>query len=147
MRFMVLNGPNLNWLGRREPAVYGRMTLGEVNDRLRQRAVALGCELLFYQSNSEGALIDFVQAHADEVDGLIVNPGGLTHYGISLRDALAALERPIIEVHLSNIYAREPWRKTDVIAEVAKGQIAGLGWRSYTAALDVLVDMISERAT
>lgn len=146
MRFMVLNGPNLNWLGRREPAVYGRMTLVEVTDRLQRRAMALGCELLVYQSNSEGALIDFIQAHADEVDGVIINPGGLTHYGISLRDALAALALPIIEVHISNIYAREPWRKTDVIAEVAKGQIAGLGWRSYTAALDVLMDMAQERA-
>jgi 3-dehydroquinate dehydratase-2 len=147
MRLMVLNGPNLNWLGRREPAVYGRMTLAEVNERLQQRATAVGCELLFFQSNSEGALIDFIQGHADEVDGVIINPGGLTHYGISLRDALAAVEVPVIEVHISNIYAREPWRKTDVVAEVAKGQIAGLGWRSYTAALEVLVDMVRERKT
>lgn len=146
MRFMVLNGPNLNWLGRREPAVYGRMTLAEVIERLQRRATAVGCELLIYQSNSEGALIDFIQEHADEVDGVIINPGGLTHYGISLRDALAALDLPIVEVHISNIYAREPWRKTDVIANVAKGQIAGLGWRGYTAALDVLVDMVKEQA-
>lgn len=145
MRFMVLNGPNLNWLGRREPAVYGRMTLAEVIERLQRRATAVGCELLIYQSNSEGALIDFIQEHADEVDGVIINPGGLTHYGISLRDALAALDLPIVEVHISNIYAREPWRKTDVIANVAKGQIAGLGWRGYTAALDVLVDMVKEQ--
>jgi 3-dehydroquinate dehydratase-2 len=146
MRFIVLHGPNLNWLGRREPAVYGRLTLAEVNDRLQRRAAAAGCDLLIYQSNAEGALVDYLQAHADEADGVIVNPGALTHYGLSLRDALAALEVPIVEVHISNIHARERWRKTDVIAEVVRGQIVGLGWRSYTAALDVLVEMTAERA-
>lgn len=146
MRFMVLNGPNLNWLGRREPEIYGRMTLAEVNERLQRRASAAGCELLFFQSNYEGALIDFIQQHVDEVAGVIVNPGGLTHAGYGLRDALVTLDVPVIEVHISNIHRREPFRKMDVVADAVKGQIVGLGWRGYIAALDVLIDMMSEGA-
>lgn len=147
MRLMVVHGPNLNWLGRRDPAVYGRMTLAELDERLELRAKAAGCTLLTFQSNSEGALIDYIQEHAGDVEGLIINPGGLTHYGISLREALVVLEIPVIEVHLSNIHAREPWRKRDVIADAVKGQVIGLGWRSYVAALDALVDISRERQT
>jgi 3-dehydroquinate dehydratase-2 len=139
MKILVLHGPNLNTLGQREPAIYGTMTLDEINQRLRRQAEEYGIELTIYQSNSEGALIDCIQQEHD-CDGLIINPGALTHYGLSLRDALAMLKIPILEVHLSNIYAREPFRHESVIAPIAMGQICGLGWRSYTVALRTLFE-------
>jgi 3-dehydroquinate dehydratase-2 len=139
MRFLVINGPNLNLLGKREPAHYGRKTLEEINTLMEEQARALKVELAFFQSNSEGAIVDFLQAQAPKADGIIINPGALTHYGLSLKDALAATGLPVVEVHLSNIYAREDWRHHSVMAPVARGQITGLGWRGYLLALEYLV--------
>lgn len=132
----VIHGPNLNMLGRREPEIYGATTLAEIDAALRARAAAAGLELVCFQSNHEGALVDFIQAECWEAAGVIINPGALTHYGLSLRDALAMLRAPIVEVHISNVYRREPFRHTSVVAPVAAGQIAGLGWRGYLLALE-----------
>jgi len=132
----------LNTLGVREPAIYGHITLDEINTRLRELAATLGAELDIYQSNSEGALIDYLQQ--SQCDAVVINPGALTHYGLSLRDALAAVTVPIIEVHLSNVYAREAFRHESVVAPVVTGQICGLGWRSYAAALRTLCEMAAK---
>lgn len=139
MRILLLNGPNLNLLGRRDKSIYGSKTLPEIVSLLESRARDLEAELLAFQSNGEGDLIDFLQLEAPHAQGIIVNPGALTHYGLSLRDALADTGLPVVEVHLSNIHAREEWRSKSVIAPIALGQISGLGWRSYRAALDALV--------
>lgn len=145
MKILIIHGPNLNLLGQREPAIYGTKTLDEINSLLEKRARELGVEVITFQSNSEGAIIDFLQAQAPQANGIIINPGALTHYSLSLRDALAALSTPTIEVHLSNIYAREEWRHKSVIAPVAIGQISGLGWRGYLAALEAMAVMLEKR--
>jgi 3-dehydroquinate dehydratase II len=139
MKLLVIHGPNLNALGRRQPEIYGNTTLAQIDDALRERAAAAGAVLLAFQSNYEGALIDFIQAEGWDADGIIINPGALTHYGLALRDALASLAAPIVEVHLSNVYQRESFRHTSVVAPVATGQIAGLGWRGYLLALEWLL--------
>ena len=139
MKIMVINGPNLNMLGKRNKAIYGDRTLSEIDNLLKKEGESLGVEILSFQSNSEGTLIDFVQKHSTEASGIIINPGALTHYSFSLRDALVDSGLPVIELHLSNIYAREEWRAKSVIAPIAKGQISGLGWRGYVAALRTLV--------
>jgi len=139
MKILLIHGPNLNMLGRREPAIYGHTTLDQIDDAVRERAAAAGATLLAFQSNHEGALIDFIQAEGWDADGIIINPGALTHYGLSLRDALASLTAPIVEVHLSNVYKREAFRHASVVAPVATGQIAGLGWRGYLLALEWLL--------
>jgi 3-dehydroquinate dehydratase-2 len=140
MRILVINGPNLNSLGRRDKRIYGEKTLAEIDSLVEKQGKALNVEVVAFQSNNEGALIDFIQEQSDAADGIIINPGALTHYGLSLRDALADTKLPIIEVHLSNIYAREEWRAKSVIAPIAEGQMSGLGWRGYIAALQFLVD-------
>lgn len=139
MKILVINGPNLNMLGRRDKEIYGEKTLAEIDSLVKKQGGTLNVEVATFQSNSEGALIDFVQQQSGSADGIIINPGALTHYGFSLRDALADTKLPVIEVHLSNIYAREEWRAKSVIAPIAKGQISGLGWRGYIAALQTLV--------
>jgi len=120
--------------------------LPQICEKLQTRGAALGATVQCFQSNHEGVLIDYLQEHGGSADGLIVNPGALSHYSLSLRDALAALQAPIIEVHLSNIYAREPFRHHSVIAAVCRGHIAGLGWRGYLLALDALVEMLHEQS-
>jgi len=139
MKILVINGPNLNMLGKRSKEIYGDKTLAEIDSLMRKQGETLDVEVVTFQSNSEGTLIDFIQQQADSTDGIIINPGALTHYGLSLCDALADTTLPIIEVHLSNIYSREEWRARSVIAPTAKGQISGLGWRGYIAALRILV--------
>ena len=139
MKILVINGPNLNILGKRNKAIYGDKTLPEIDAMLKKQGQSLGIDVISFQSNSEGKLIDFIQEHSPQADGIIINPGALTHYGFSLRDALSDSELPVIEVHLSNIYAREDWRAKSVIAPIARGQISGLGWRGYVAALRTLV--------
>jgi len=146
MRILVINGPNLNTLGHRQPGIYGNKTLAGLLDELKTRAASLGVELRDFQSNHEGAIVDFVQAEAPAAQGIVINPGALTHYGLSLRDALEDCGRPAVEIHISNIYRREPHRRHSVIAEVVRGQIAGLGWRGYLAGLDALVAILREES-
>ena len=143
---LVLNGPNLATLGRRQPEIYGSRTLAEIVDSLGRQASEWGWELKCFQSNAEGSLIDYLEEHGPGADGVLINPGALTHYGLSLHDALAALTVPVVEVHLSNIHARETWRRTSITAEVAKGVVAGFGWTSYLLGLQALRTVIEERS-
>ncbi len=143
---LVLHGPNLNALGRRDRHHYGTLTLDEINRRIGERAASLGVEVESFQSNHEGALIDRLQEQAGRIDGVVINAGALTHYGLSLKDALTDTGVPVVEVHLSNIHARESWRRHSVLADTVRGQIAGLGWRGYTAALETLAGIISDEA-
>ena len=139
MKVLLLNGPNLNLLGTREPEIYGAATLEDIVSQLQEFAAKAGVELSHFQSNHEGALIDYIHdAKAKGVEGLIINPGGLTHTSVSLRDAIAGVGIPTVEVHLSNIHAREPFRHVSYIAGVALGQICGFGSKGYELALDAL---------
>jgi len=142
---LVLHGPNLNLLGRREPEVYGQMTLERINTELKLFARSAGLNLKIVQSNHEGDLVDAIHQAADWADGLVLNPGALTHYSYALRDAVAAVGLPAVEVHLSNVYAREPFRHTSVIAPVCLGQISGFGWQSYRLGLMALVGWLEAR--
>jgi 3-dehydroquinate dehydratase-2 len=145
VRITVLNGPNLNLLGRREPEVYGRATLAEIEARTRRRAAALGTELTWLQTNHEGAFVEHVQALAGTADGALVNAAALTHGSLALRDALLAVGVPFVEVHLSNIFAREPERRQSLIADLAVGMVAGFGARSYELGLEALVEHLRAR--
>ncbi len=140
-RLLIVNGPNLNLLGTREPSVYGTSTLAEIEAMLRARAAELGCEVVFFQSNSEGELLDFIQREAPTATGIVLNPGALTHYSYALYDCLRAVRTPAVEVHLSNLHARqESFRSKDVTAAAAVGVIQGLGARGYVLAMEYLVD-------
>jgi len=142
-RILVLNGPNLNLLGTREPEVYGRTTLDDINELLRLRAKQAGVEAIdFLQSNYEGQLVEAIQNARGRYDFILLNAGALTHYSIALRDAIAAVPVPVIELHLSNIHRREEFRRTSVIAPVVMGQICGFGVDSYIAALDIAIRKI-----
>ncbi|MCU0898329.1 MAG: type II 3-dehydroquinate dehydratase [Burkholderiales bacterium] len=139
-RILVLHGPNLNLLGTREPEIYGRETLALINARLAETAAAHGARLDAFQSNHEGALIDRVQAARNEgVDWIVINPGGLTHTSVALRDALAGVAIPFVEVHLSNVHAREPFRRHSYFSDIAAGSIVGLGSRGYDLALEYVL--------
>lgn len=145
-RILVLHGPNLNLLGTREPGVYGRVTLAEVDRSIQRHAAARGVQATSRQSNHEGQLVDWLQAAEREGFGAIVlNPGALTHYSIALRDAVAGISVPVVEVHLSNVYAREEFRRHSVIAPVAAGQVAGFGPASYLLGVDAAI-MLQARA-
>ncbi len=135
MRILVLHGPNLNQLGKREPEVYGRTTLSEIQATLSELGESLGASVESFQSNHEGALIDRIHSAMGEVDGILINPGGLTHTSVSLRDALVGSEIPFVEVHLSNVHAREEFRRRSLIADVAVGQVSGLGAIGYELGL------------
>jgi 3-dehydroquinate dehydratase-2 len=142
VKIAVVHGPNLNLLGQREPEVYGRQTLAELNQKLAEAARTLGVELETFQANGEGELIDFIQKAAPEVNGFLVNAAGYTHTSVALRDALAGVGRPFVEVHLSNIHAREPFRQQSLLAPKAVGAIMGFGVESYTLGLNGLVNYL-----
>src|SRR5262245_43063130 len=147
-RILLLNGPNLNLLGQREPTLYGRRTLAEIEAGLSALAAELGHELRSFQSNHEGALIDAIhRAGVDGVGFIIINPGGLTHSSIALRDALTGVRVPFIEVHISNVAAREPFRRQSFLADVAVGSVIGLGTAGYELALRAAARQLSDQAT
>lgn len=137
-RVVVVNGPNLNLLGKREPEIYGTRTLADLEKTVLAKANALGVEVSFFQSNSEGELIDFLQQHAPGSLGVVINPAALSHYSLALYDCLQALALPVVEVHISNIHAREEFRSRSVTARAARGVIAGLGFAGYEMALEYL---------
>jgi 3-dehydroquinate dehydratase II len=136
---LVLNGPNLNLLGKREPEIYGAKTLQDINDELLQQAARLGAGLTFFQSNHEGALVDEIQAALTLHQGILINPGAYTHTSVAIRDAIAGVAIPTVEIHLSNIHKREAFRQHSYIAPVAVGQISGFGPDSYRLGLEALV--------
>jgi 3-dehydroquinate dehydratase-2 len=141
MKILVVNGPNINLLGTRETEVYGTATLEDINRSLNDEAEAAGVSLVFYQSNSEGEIVDFIHKNRD-ARGMIINPAALTHSSISIRDAISAVSMPVVEVHLSNIHAREDFRKISYIAPVAIGQISGFSSFSYVLGLKALINHI-----
>ena len=147
MQILVLHGPNLNLLGVREPSIYGRETLDDINTRLEARASQSNAELRIVQSNHEGVLVD--ELHAARLagfNGILINPGAFTHYSYALRDAIAATDLPAVEVHLSNVHKREEFRHTSVLVPVCIGQVMGFGWRSYLLGLEGLLNYLSDQA-
>jgi len=144
MNVLILHGPNLNLLGTRQPEIYGATSLDNINDLLHQFAQNHGLQLRITQSNHEGAIIDAIQEGAYWAQGIVINPGAYTHTSLAIRDAIAAISIPVIEVHLSNIYSREEFRHESLIAPVCLGQICGFGWKSYTLAIQALSDELQE---
>src|ERR1041384_7290833 len=142
MKILILHGPNLNLLGTREPEVYGSMTLANIDQKLIELGKELGADIKSLQSNHEGALIDALHDAQTWANGVVFNPGGYTHTSIALRDAISAIQIPVVEVHLSNVYAREEFRHVSMISAVCKGKITGFGWKSYTLGLRALVEKI-----
>ncbi len=142
MKILILHGPNLNLLGTREPEVYGSTTLDDINGKMISLGKELGAEIKCLQSNHEGALIDALHDARTWAAGVVFNPGGYTHTSVALRDAISAIVIPVIEVHLSNVYAREEFRHTSLVSAVCKGKVSGFGWRSYELGLRGLIDII-----
>lgn len=142
MKILVLNGPNLELLGEREPELYGNATLAHIEDMLESRALDAGIELEFLQSNHEGALIDRLNGSGQTADAAIINAGALTHYSFALRDAITAFGKPVVEVHISNIFSREDWRSHSVTGAAARGVISGLGIHGYLLALEALLELL-----
>lgn len=147
MRISVIHGPNLNHLGQRKKEHYGTLTLTEINNQLEKKAAEINIKLEIIQSNYEGEIIDFIQITAQKVNGIIINPGAFTHYSYAIRDALEDCPVPVIEVHLSNIYAREGFRSHSVTAQACRGQISGLGYQGYFLAIEALQKIINEIKT
>ena len=145
-RILVVHGPNLNLLGTRQPEIYGHLGLAEINASLEKTAREHGAELRTFQSNSEGAIIDALHEARGWANAVIINAGAYTHYSHAIADALAAVNLPAVEVHLSNIHAREEWRHHSVLAPVVIGSICGLGWRGYVLALEALLELLDERS-
>ncbi|MBM3940857.1 MAG: type II 3-dehydroquinate dehydratase [SAR202 cluster bacterium] len=141
MSILVINGPNLNTLGQRQPDIYGKTTLADIETTLKEYADTMGVTLLTFQSNSEGAIIDFVQQHTEGCTGIVINAGAFSHTSVAIRDCLVAVGVPVVSVHISNIYAREEFRHRDIIAPVARGLITGLGTHGYLLALDYLAEL------
>jgi 3-dehydroquinate dehydratase II len=147
MKIMVLNGPNLNMLGRREKSIYGTATLQDIENLVMSKALSLGMEVVFFQSNHEGDLIDKIHsALKDGITGIIINPGGYTHTSVALRDALLSVNIPFIEVHLSNVAAREAFRQTNFFSDIAAGTISGLGPLGYVLGVDALRELHGKKA-
>ncbi len=145
MKILILHGPNLNLLGTREPQIYGSLTLADIDTKLVELASEYHAELVCKQSNHEGDLVDSLQDARLWADGVVFNPGAYTHTSIALRDAISAIGIPVVEVHLSNVYAREEFRHISMISAVCKGKVAGFGWRSYTVGLRALMEMLSDK--
>ncbi len=145
MRFLVLNGPNLNLLGRREPGIYGGETLGQLEERILKWAVSRGVEIKCRQNNSEGVLIDHLQDAAEWASGVVFNPGGYAHTSVALRDAVSAIGLPTVEVHISNVHAREDFRRHSLLSPVTIGQVVGFGHFGYILALEGLLNAIETR--
>ena len=143
MKILILHGPNLNLLGTREPEVYGLMTLTDIDQKLIELGKELGAEIKSLQSNHEGALIDALHDAQTWANGVVFNPGGYTHTSIALRDAISAIQIPVVEVHLSNVYAREEFRHVSMISAVCRGKITGFGWKSYTLGLRALAEILA----
>lgn len=143
----VIHGPNLNLLGKREPEVYGRLTLAKIDERLHAYAAKAGIELRTFQSNHEGVIIEAMHQAAGWADGLVINPGAYTYYSYAIRDAIAGVGLPTVEVHLSNVYAREAFRHRSVIAPACIGQVVGFGWQSYRLGLEGLIGWLENRAS
>lgn len=141
-RILVIHGPNVNLLGEREPEIYGSMTLAQLNAKLEEFAAEHGLELKIFQSNHEGAIIDRLHQERHWADGIVINPGAYTHYSYAIRDAIAAVQKPTVEVHLSHITKREPFRRKSVIKGVCMAQISGLGWRSYIEGMKRLLEKL-----
>ena len=144
LRILVVHGPNLNLLGRREPQIYGTTTLDQINARLGDLAKEIDVELVTMQSNSEGAIVDFFQKHMDQADGALINSAGLTFSSVSIHDVLKAMPFPVIEVHISNLATRDEIHRHSIMTPAVRGSVMGLGWRSYTAALRAVVEIVRE---
>lgn len=145
MKILILHGPNLNLLGKREPEIYGSLTLAEINAKLADLAGQHQAELVCKQSNHEGELIDMLHEARAWAGGVVFNPGAYTHTSLALRDAILAIGIPVVEVHLSNVYAREEFRHVSMISAVCKGKVVGFGWRSYTLGLTALMELLSDK--
>lgn len=143
MNIAIISGPNLNLLGKREPGIYGTETLASIEQEIAKEAQSLGTDIDFFQSNHEGAIIDALHAAMDNADGVVLNAGAYTHYSYAIRDAIAAIKIPVVEIHMSNVNARDEFRHTSVIAPVCRGTIAGFGKNSYLLGLKAVYDIVS----